>query len=67
MSVYAIGMITITDRARYQRYAEQFMPILRNYSGKFPAADERAKGRQSLCCRANRAWSSARFTFPAAL
>ncbi|MGH6716320.1 MAG: DUF1330 domain-containing protein, partial [Bradyrhizobium sp.] len=35
MSVYAIGMITITDRARYQRYAEQFMPILRNYSGKF--------------------------------
>ena len=41
MTVYAIAQITIHDRARYQRYAAAFMPILEAYGGRLLAADER--------------------------
>ena len=41
MTVYAIGQLTIHDRARYQRYVAGFMPILIKYGGRLLAADER--------------------------
>lgn len=40
MAVYAIGMITITDRSTYERYRDAFMPVLRRYGGRLLAADE---------------------------
>ncbi len=40
MTVYAIAQLTIHDRARYQRYAAAFMPILAKYRGRLLAADE---------------------------
>jgi uncharacterized protein (DUF1330 family) len=40
MTVYAIAQLTIHDRARYQRYAEAFMPVLTRYGGRLLAADE---------------------------
>ena len=40
MTVYAIAQLTIHDRARYERYAAAFMPILAEYGGRLLAADE---------------------------
>ena len=41
MTVYAIAQLTIHDRQRYDRYADAFMPILRQYGGRLLAADEK--------------------------
>ena len=41
VTVYAIAQLTIHDRARYQRYAATFLPILTKYGGQLLAADER--------------------------
>lgn len=38
--VYAIGMITITDRGAYERYSKAFLPVLQRYGGTLLAADE---------------------------
>ena len=40
MAVYVIAQITITDRARYERYQARFMPVLQKYEGRLLAADE---------------------------
>jgi uncharacterized protein (DUF1330 family) len=40
MTVYAIAQLSIADRARYDRYAAAFMPVLRRYGGQLVAADE---------------------------
>lgn len=48
MSVYAIGMITVTDRARYERYKERFVPILQQYHGRLLAADEHPQVQEGL-------------------
>jgi uncharacterized protein (DUF1330 family) len=40
VTVYAIAQLTIHDRARYQRYVAQFMPVLTQYGGRLLAADE---------------------------
>lgn len=40
MSVYAVGTITITDRATYDRYRAAFNPVLQRYGGRLLAADE---------------------------
>lgn len=40
MTVYAVGMITITDRTTYDRYRDAFMPVQRHYGGRLLAADE---------------------------
>ncbi|MCZ7429230.1 DUF1330 domain-containing protein [Micromonospora sp. WMMA1949] len=39
MTVYALAQITIHDRARYDRYAAAFPPVLARYGGKLLAAD----------------------------
>ena len=39
--MYAIAQLTIHDRARNQRYAATFLPILTRYGGQLRAADER--------------------------
>ncbi|GAA0422499.1 DUF1330 domain-containing protein [Streptomyces luteireticuli] len=41
MTVYAIAQLTIHDRARYERYAARFLPVLERYGGRLLAADER--------------------------
>ena len=40
MTVYAIGQISIHDRARYGRYAAAFLATLTPYGGSILAADE---------------------------
>jgi len=40
MTVYAIAMFSITDRAVYGRYQAQFMGVMSRYKGKVLAADE---------------------------
>ena len=40
MTVYAIAQLTIHDRARYQRYAAAFLPVLLQYGGRLLAADD---------------------------
>ncbi len=40
MSVYALAQISIHDRARYDRYASQFMGVLTAFDGRLLAADE---------------------------
>lgn len=40
MTVYAIAQVSIHDRARYDRYAQAFMPVLMQYGGRLLAADE---------------------------
>ena len=41
MTVYAIAQLSIHDRARYDRYAAAFMPVLTKYGGRLLAADDR--------------------------
>lgn len=38
--VYALGQLTIRDRARYQRYVQRFLGVLRQYGGELLVADE---------------------------
>jgi uncharacterized protein (DUF1330 family) len=40
MTVYAIAMFSITDRAVYGRYQAQFMGVMNRYKGTVLAADE---------------------------
>lgn len=40
LTVYAVGTITITDPATYNRYRDAFSPVLERYSGRALAADE---------------------------
>ena len=40
MAVYVVAQITITDRARYERYQARFMRVLQKYEGRLLAADE---------------------------
>jgi uncharacterized protein (DUF1330 family) len=40
MTVYAIALLTITDRGRYGAYQSGFMEIFNRYSGKLLAVDE---------------------------
>ena len=40
MSVYVLAQITITNRARYERYQARFMPVLQKYEGRLLAADD---------------------------
>lgn len=40
MTTYVLAQISIHDRARYDRYAARFMPVLRQYRGRLLAADE---------------------------
>jgi uncharacterized protein (DUF1330 family) len=40
VTVYAIAQLSINDRARYDRYATAFMPVLAKYGGRLLAADE---------------------------
>ncbi len=40
MTVYAIGQISIHDRARYDRYAAAFLATLTPFGGSLLAADE---------------------------
>jgi len=39
MSVYAIAMLTITDRENYGRYLSKFMGVMSRFRGKVLAAD----------------------------
>ncbi|MBQ1070126.1 DUF1330 domain-containing protein, partial [Micromonospora sp. D75] len=39
MTVYALAQLTIHDRARYDRYAAAFPPVLARYGGRLLAAD----------------------------
>lgn len=41
MTVYAVALLSIHDRARYQKYVAAFMPVLEKYGGRLLAADER--------------------------
>ena len=41
MAVYVLSQLTITDRARYERYQSRFMPVLQKYEGRLLAADDR--------------------------
>jgi uncharacterized protein (DUF1330 family) len=43
MSVFAIALVTITDRAMYQNYAERFLATLAPFRGRLLAADEQPK------------------------
>lgn len=43
MTVYGVAHLTITDRSSYERYAADFMPILRQYDGTLLVADEEPK------------------------
>jgi uncharacterized protein (DUF1330 family) len=40
MSCYIVARVTIHDRARYDRYAAAFLPVLRQYGGRLLASDE---------------------------
>ena len=43
MTCYLVGRVAIHDRARYDRYAAAFMPVLRQYGGRLLVSDERPK------------------------
>jgi uncharacterized protein (DUF1330 family) len=43
MSVYAVGLISIHDRQRYERYRRRFMDVLLPFGGRLLAADERPR------------------------
>jgi uncharacterized protein (DUF1330 family) len=38
--VYAVAQLTITDRASYNRYQQQFMGVMKKFKGRLLAADE---------------------------
>ena len=40
MTVYALALLTIEDRARYERYAAGFARSLEGFDGRLLAADE---------------------------
>jgi uncharacterized protein (DUF1330 family) len=40
MPVYVLAQLTVTDRARYERYQARFMPVLQKYEGRLLAADD---------------------------
>lgn len=40
MTVYALAQLRVHDRARYDRYAAAFLPVLAKYRGRLLAADE---------------------------
>jgi uncharacterized protein (DUF1330 family) len=40
MPVYVLAQLRIHDRARYDRYAAAFMPVLIQYGGRLLASDE---------------------------
>lgn len=40
MSVYAIAQLWIHDPARYGRYVDRFMDVMKNYQGRVLVADE---------------------------
>lgn len=40
MTVYAIAQLKIHDRARYKRYLERFMDVLKAHKGRLLAADD---------------------------
>jgi uncharacterized protein (DUF1330 family) len=40
MTVYAVALIDIRDRAEYARYEQGFMAIFNQYNGKLLAVDE---------------------------
>jgi uncharacterized protein (DUF1330 family) len=39
--VYAIALLSITDRATYDRYQEKFMGVFARFKGRVLAADEK--------------------------
>ena len=40
MTTYVLAQLRIHDRARYDRYAGQFLDVLRRFRGRLLAADE---------------------------
>ena len=40
MTFYVLAQLTIHDRARYDRYAGEFMNVLNRFEGRLLAADE---------------------------
>jgi uncharacterized protein (DUF1330 family) len=40
MTVYVVAQLSIHDRARYDRYAAGFLPVLSHYGGRLLASDE---------------------------
>ncbi|MFN3953320.1 MAG: DUF1330 domain-containing protein [Pararhodobacter sp.] len=50
MTVYVVAQLKIHNRARYERYVTEFMPILARFDGKLLAADEKPE-------RVEGAWS----------
>ena len=40
MTVYILSRLTITDRAEYQKYEDQFEAIFANFDGKLLSVDE---------------------------
>jgi uncharacterized protein (DUF1330 family) len=40
VTAYVLAQLTIHDRARYDRYAAQFMGVLSGFEGRLLAADE---------------------------
>ena len=38
--VYAIAQLTITDRARYGRYVDRFMGVMKQFKGRVLVSDE---------------------------
>ncbi|MGF1430285.1 DUF1330 domain-containing protein [Kitasatospora sp. LaBMicrA B282] len=40
MTVYAVAQLSITDRARYDRYQRRFLEVLGRFRGSLLAADE---------------------------
>jgi uncharacterized protein (DUF1330 family) len=43
MTVYGIAQFNVSDRATYDRYANAFMPILRQYGGSLLVAEDEAE------------------------
>ncbi len=43
MTTYILAQLTIHDRARYDRYASQFMGVLGRFEGRLLASDESPK------------------------
>ena len=40
MTAYVVARVAIHDRAAYDRYASQFMPVLTRYGGRLLVSDE---------------------------
>ncbi|MFN3513798.1 MAG: DUF1330 domain-containing protein [Phenylobacterium sp.] len=40
MSAYVVGRVAIHDRERYTRYANAFLPVLKQYGGRLLVAEE---------------------------